>query len=200
MIEIYLVGTVATVPVVSHKSWGENFYKFTVDSARASGTIDSLICIASEVYLDRITAGERVEIRGNIRSFKTTDGRCEIYVFADDVQSNPETEDQNEVWGDAYISRVNEPRETPLTHLIIADVILKSVWGGDNNKYAYIPSIAWSRNAIRAAEMEIGTRVNVCGRFQSRQYVKALDNGETELRTAYELSLAVIDEMEVKDA
>ncbi len=203
MIEILVVGTVKSEPRFSHKTWGEKFYEFSIASERHSGVIDNLPCVASEVIAKGIKAGDRVKVQGDLRSFRHYDSnKCEIYIFADILETpEPDEMDQNEAWGEAYISKTSEPRETPLLR-IITDMILKSVLG--NNKFSYIPSITWSRNAIRAANMPRGTLVRIDGRFQSRQYTKVLENGEAELRIAYELSLAIIevidDETEEKDA
>ena len=199
MIEVFVIGTVETEPVFSHKAWGEKFYKFTVASARISGVVDHLPCVASEILTKDISVGDRVTVRGDLRSFKHYDtNKCEIYMFGDSLETpEPDAIDENEAWGKAYISKVCDLRQTPATLRDITDLVLKSVW---DEHYAYIPSIAWGRNALRVTEFERGTPVRIDGRFQSRQYEKRLPDGETETRTAYELSLAVIEETEVEDA
>ena len=58
------------------------------------------------------------------------------------------------------------------------------------SKSDYIPCIAWGRNAIKATNLGIGTKIRIEGRFQSRQYVKKYENGSEEVKVAYEVSIA----------
>ena len=57
------------------------------------------------------------------------------------------------------------------------------------NKSDYLPCIAWGRNAKYVSELSVGTKVNIVGRIQSREYQKHLDTGETISRIAYEVSI-----------
>ena len=56
------------------------------------------------------------------------------------------------------------------------------------NKSDYIPVLFWGGNARKTSEMDIGTRIFVEGRLQSREYKKKLDDGTQKIMTAYELS------------
>lgn len=55
----------------------------------------------------------------------------------------------------------------------------------------YLPCIVWGQNARRAALWDVGTRVHLLGRIQSREYIKNLD-GQAVRRTAYEISVSDI--------
>ena len=44
-----------------------------------------------------------------------------------------------------------------------------------------------------ASGFEVGAHVQICGRIQSRQYVKKLDGGSAEERTAYEVSVSKME-------
>ena len=71
------------------------------------------------------------------------------------------------------------------------------------NKSDYIPSIAWGRNARFCQNMEVGTEVKITGRVQSRTYEKKYEDGTTETRVAYEVSIAsmeVVNEEETEKA
>ena len=59
----------------------------------------------------------------------------------------------------------------------------------DYKKSDYIPCIIWGRNARFASRFEIGTKVRICGRIQSREYSKKVSDDEFEVRTAYEVSI-----------
>ena len=52
-------------------------------------------------------------------------------------------------------------------------------------------SIVWGQNARRASLWDVGTRVHLLGRIQSREYIKNLD-GQAVRRTAYEISVSDI--------
>ena len=116
----------------------------------------------------------------------------EVTVFVKEVLLYEK--DENNVELDGFICKEPVYRETPfgrqITDLIVASNRER------NFKSDYIPCIAWGRNAIRASEFNVGTRVKVLGRLQSREYKKKIDDGTYEVRTAYELSAYMIDVVE----
>ena len=57
-------------------------------------------------------------------------------------------------------------------------------------KSDYIPCIAWGRTARYAAQLSVGDKLKVQGRFQSRDYQKQLPDGTVMNRVAYEVSLS----------
>jgi single-stranded DNA-binding protein len=57
----------------------------------------------------------------------------------------------------------------------------------------YIPCIAWGRIASQAALWDLGETVAINGRLQSRTYNKVLEDGTTEERTAYEVSVVDLE-------
>ena len=98
-----------------------------------------------------------------------------------------EENDINHIEINAFICKEPKFRTTPLGR-DIADVLFAV-----NRQYGksdYIPTIFWGRNAEYISHQEVGTRVNVIGRIQSRNYTKSLDNGEVINRTAYEVSVS----------
>ena len=52
----------------------------------------------------------------------------------------------------------------------------------------YLPCITWGARACETALWDVGTRVSLEGRLQSRSYIKVLDTGAVE-RTAFEVSV-----------
>lgn len=69
----------------------------------------------------------------------------------------------------------------------------------------FIPCICWQETADEVAGWEQGTKVRLLGRYQSREYDKEIAKyytdgkeayRETERRTAYELSVQLIEKME----
>ena len=67
------------------------------------------------------------------------------------------------------------------------------------NKSDYIPCIAWGRNARFCQNLEVGSEVKIVGRVQSRTYEKKFEDGTTETRVAYEVSVASLEVIEKKE-
>ena len=61
------------------------------------------------------------------------------------------------------------------------------------NKSDYIPCIAWGRNAVYSATLDVGNRIAISGRLQSRQYKKRQDDGQVMIKTAYEVSVLQLE-------
>ena len=115
----------------------------------------------------------------------------------DEEEFKPSKENSsNEVVLDGFICKKPVYRKTPFGREI-ADVLLAV--NRAYNKSDYIPCIAWGRNARFCENMPVGTEVRVVGRVQSRQYEKKYEDGTSEIRIAYEVSVAsleVIDQAE----
>ena len=60
------------------------------------------------------------------------------------------------------------------------------------NKSDYIPCIAWGRNARFVKSIEVGEKVILQGRIQSREYQKKIDDETVENKVAYEISISKI--------
>lgn len=197
---IKLSGCVCESPVYSHTTARENFYCFYIDNVRKSGNSNVLKCVVSEMLVEQIEAQTGIEIIGEVRTRNSTraDGTsfCDVYVFVKEVTEYlPNNDyDENIVNVECKICKAPIYRRTPKGRKI-ADVVIAS---DRKNGYRsdYIPTIAWGRTALRVANMEIGTQLNLVGRLQSREYQKKLSDDTYETRTAYELSVM---EMEVVD-
>ena len=61
------------------------------------------------------------------------------------------------------------------------------------NKSDYIPCIAWGRNANYGQQLEVGMKIYIEGRIQSREYKKKIEDGEVEIRKAYEVSILKLE-------
>ena len=61
------------------------------------------------------------------------------------------------------------------------------------NKSDYIPCIAWGRNAIYSSTLDVGDRIAIHGRLQSRQYKKKCEDGDVLIKTAYEVSILALE-------
>lgn len=199
-------GVIAEEFCYSHDVYGEKFYTSIVDVERKSGVIDKVPIMVSERLADvgslligdgDVTdkwVGERVYIYGQFRSFnKHDDGHSHLilYLFAQEFFVIDDTEyDNNEITLDGYICKSPVYRQTP-SGREICDVLIAV-----NRAYKrsdYIPCICWGRNARFVNTLEIGTKVKIKGRIQSREYTKNLSDTESETRTAYEISASRLE-------
>ena len=195
MNKIVLAGLVTEEPIFSHEVHGEKFYRFYLSSSRQSGNCDVLMCTVPEIIKNGISEGNKVKVLGEIRTRNVHEddkSHLEVTVFVKEVLLYEK--DENNVELDGFICKEPVYRETPfgrqITDLIVASNRER------NYKSDYIPCIAWGRNAIRTSEFNVETRVKVSGRLQSREYKKKIDDETYEVRTAYELSAAMVDAVE----
>ena len=206
---ITLTGEVETMPEYSHSVLDEKFYSFILRVSRLSENDDLLPVTVPEYQLESgiITVGNIIKVRGQLRSYNKytqTKTRLILTVFARGVApALPEdTDNPNEIFINGYICKAPVYRRTPfgreITDLIVA--VNRAF-----NRSDYIPAIAWGKNAVYAESLEVGSNVMVWGRLQSRNYNKKISENETEVRTAYELSVTRIEKLdleplEIKDA
>ena len=59
----------------------------------------------------------------------------------------------------------------------------------------YLPCIAWGSLARACGELDVGAKVHITGRLQSRTYRKLTEDREEE-RTAYEISVVSLEQAE----
>lgn len=198
-----LVGKVTSEKKFSHEIYGEKFYIFDLSVPRLSGNADNIPVTISERLLTNqdITVGVKVEIEGQFRSYNSYDhekNRLILTVFVKDIQFLENQEEvefrkdqiSNEVVLDGFICKKPIYRKTPFGREI-SDILLAV--NRAYNKSDYIPCIAWGRTARFCENMAVGTEVRVVGRVQSRQYEKKFEDGTSEIRIAYEVSVASLE-------
>lgn len=184
---VELVGQVVDVKE-SHECMGEKFNVVTMSVKRKSRVNDVLPVIVSERIMPTLECGERALIIGSFRSHNE-ETRLILNVFADEIEKTESLEDMNQIELNAYICKKPNYRETPQGRLI-TDLLLAC--NRRSGKSDYIPSITWGRNARYAKGLEVGTKVSVKGRVQSRGYQKKINETEFEDRVAYEVSVVTI--------
>ena len=184
-----LSGKVVDSPILSHENRGERFYMFPLAVERLSGAQDTLKIIMREKLLTSAApqTHKRLHVFGQLRSFnnKNPNGpKLIISLFARDFNTDC-AEDQNDVLLRGTICKTPTLRKTPLGREI-SDFMLAV-----NRKYNqsdYIPCIAWGQKAHEISKKTVGTSITVNGRFQSRQYLKIIENMPVH-KTAYEISM-----------
>ncbi len=205
---LILMGKVTSEKRYSHEIYGEIFYIFDMEVPRLSNTSDTIPVTVSERLItdEKLQIGKKVLIRGQFRSYNSYENeknKLILTVFAKDIFFEEEIENQiqegskeisNEVILTGYICKTPIYRQTPFGREI-ADLLLAV--NRAYNKSDYIPAIAWGRTARFCQNLEVGAEVKIIGRVQSRSYEKKFEDGTSQTRVAYEVSvgnLEVIDE------
>ena len=208
-----LVGKVTGEKKFSHEIYGERFYIFNLSIPRLSGNADIIPITTSERLLkeDTLEEGKKLLIKGQFRSYNSYENeknRLILTVFAKDLQEVEEEPEElenemvrkdiitNEVVLIGYICKKPIYRQTPFGREI-ADILLAV--NRAYNKSDYIPCIAWGRNARFCQNLEVGTQVKLVGRVQSRTYEKKHEDGTSETRVAYEVSVGSLEVIEEKE-
>ncbi len=199
---LILVGKVTSDKKFSHEIYGESFYIFNLEVPRLSGNSDIIpITISERLILEKeLEIGDKVAIEGQFRSYNSYENeknRLILTVFAKDIkylseddEANSNEKVTNEVTLIGFICKKPIYRQTPFGREI-SDILLAV--NRAYNKSDYIPAIAWGRNARFCQNIEVGTKVKITGRVQSRNYEKKLADGRTETRTAYEVSISSLE-------
>lgn len=106
----------------------------------------------------------------------------------------PEEDDENpnRVQLTGALCKAPSYRTTPFGREI-ADLMLAV--NRSYGKSDYIPCITWGRTARYAANLKIGDKVQLVGRFQSRNYQKQLPDGTVLNKVAYEVSVSRLSAM-----
>ena len=196
--QIKLIGTVVSDKVFSHEVYGEGFYSFDLEVPRLSDTSDIIPVIVSERLITEFDfhVGIKVVIDGQYRSYNNMENeknKLVLTVFVKEIRlqtAEDENVNSNEIILNGFICKKPIYRTTPFGREI-ADVLLAV--NRAYNKSDYIPCIAWGRNARFCQSLEVGTSVKVWGRIQSRQYEKKLEDGTSEIRRAYEVSVSKME-------
>lgn len=198
-----LVGKITSDKRFSHEIYGESFYIFDLEVERLSGNSDIIPITISErlVTKENLEIGKRVLIEGQFRSYNSYENeknRLILTVFAKDIKFEQEEIDEeeqkeivtNEVILIGFICKKPIYRQTPFGREI-ADILLAV--NRAYNKSDYIPAIAWGRNARFCQNIEVGTKVKISGRVQSRKYEKKYEDGTVETKVAYEVSIGSLE-------
>ena len=204
---LVLVGKVTSDKKFSHEIYGEKFYIFDLEVPRLSGNADIIPITISERLLEKedLEIDKKIIVEGQFRSYNSYENernKLILTVFAKDVEELKEIEEQtesdivrkeettNEVVLIGFVCKKPIYRQTPFGREI-ADLLLAV--NRAYNKSDYIPTIAWGRNARFCQNLEVGSQVKIIGRVQSRQYEKKYEDGTSEIKVAYEVSICSLE-------
>ena len=184
--KIVLRGQAARAPVPSHRNHGVDYYLVPLRVPRLSGVDDMLNVVSADPAL--WTPGEWVSVAGEVRSYNNRTGtgsKLVITVLAREVAPSRLVEGENRLSLGGALCRRPTLRRTPLGREI-CDLLLAV-----NRPYGradYLPCIAWGSLAAHCGALDVGDRLRLEGRLQSRQYHKLVDGEQVE-RTAFEVSV-----------
>lgn len=194
---VSIIGEIVSDFRYSHQVYGEGFYIVDVSVNRLSDLSDIIPMMVSERLVDvsQSYIGQLVEASGQFRSYNRHEegrNRLMLSIFVREwefVDENPDAGKTNQIFLDGFICKAPIYRKTPLGREI-ADLLIAV--NRPYGKSDYIPCITWGRNARFASTFEVGCRIQIRGRVQSREYVKKLSEDEVEKHTAYEVSVSKI--------
>ena len=194
---IHLRGHVCQPLQFGHELFGEQFFVTTLRVPRLSGAEDFLpITLSERLLIDEpIAAGSILCLDGQLRSYNKVvegSGRLLITAFAQRLLPEEDDENPNRVQLTGALCKAPSYRTTPFGREI-ADLMLAV--NRSYGKSDYIPCITWGRTARYAANLKIGDKVQLVGRFQSRNYQKQLPDGTILNKVAYEVSVSRLSTM-----
>ena len=194
---IHLRGHVCQPLQFGHELFGEQFFVTTLRVPRLSGAEDFLpITLSERLLIDEpIAAGSILCLDGQLRSYNKVvegSGRLLITAFAQRLLPEEDEENPNRVQLTGALCKAPSYRTTPFGREI-ADLMLAV--NRSYGKSDYIPCITWGRTARYAANLKIGDKVQLVGRFQSRNYQKQLPDGTILNKVAYEVSVSRLSAM-----
>ena len=187
---LYLSGEVVSMPKFTHSIIGEDFYEINLKVKRLSEQYDILpVTVSDRLMADSdFSVGNTVSVVGQFRSYNKLENdrsRLMLTVFVREVVENDPYANPNHISLSGFICKPPVFRVTPFKREI-ADLLIAV--NRAYNKSDYIPCIAWGRNARFVRGMDVGEKVTVTGRIQSREYQKTIGE-ETTVRIAYEVSV-----------
>lgn len=189
---LQLKGKIIETPTYSHSVLGEGFFETSLEVKRLSTEVDILPVTISERLISGIKVGDEIAIKGQFRSYNKLEdmhSKLMLTVFVREVLDVNSINITNNINLVGYICKEPIYRTTPFGREI-ADVLLAV--NRAYNKSDYLPCIAWGRNARFVKDLQVGEKLEICGRVQSRNYQKKIGE-DLVTKTAYEISINTIN-------
>ena len=194
---IWISGLIEENFIYDYSKYGEIFYSGKIAVPRLSSYIDKIPVTVPVHLMDSGMdyTDKCVEVKGQYRSFPLYQkGRKHLcmYVFAKEliiVNSGPDQVANNVVELIGFIVKPVTYRITPLGRKVADLLVAVERLPGETD---YLHCIAWGSNADSVSAAEPGTRIQLRGRIQSREYEKQIGEA-SEKRTAYEVSISDLD-------
>jgi hypothetical protein len=189
MINARISGVVVEEPQFSHSVHEKVYYRFVMESKRGSGVVDYIDVVTPKMSIVMPSIGNRVIVQGDLRSFVSEENKTCPYVYARFIENYTDPYDVNEVSGDGIIFAKRELRTTAKNNNPIIDFLMKSE---RPHGLTSVSAVAWYQWSGVVDNMEVGTGVEFRGRFQSREYKKATEDGTLVSKTVHEIAISEI--------
>ncbi len=195
--KVYIAGMVESEPKFSYEVFGEGFYEFNLEVKRLSEASDIIPVTISERLLsnENLKVGKCIAGVGQFRSYnKMVEDKSKLMltVFIRELVPYDENENPNQIELTGFVCKEPIYRTTPFKREI-TDVLIAV--NRSYNKSDYLPCIAWGRNAKFVKNLNVGDKLNLVGRIQSRLYQKKIGDEVIE-RVAYEISLSKVNKVD----
>lgn len=199
---VTLIGEIASGFTYSHEVCGEGFYTVDLAVKRLSEQVDVIPLTISErlLNMNEVSMGSTIEVIGQFRSYNQFGAERKkliLSVFVREVifmeEKFTDYTKTNLITLTGFLCKPPVYRKTPLGREI-ADLLLAV--NRPYGKSDYIPCIAWGRNAKYASGLFVGTKMEISGRIQSREYSKKLSETDTVTHIAYEVSVSNLEVFE----
>ncbi len=193
-----VTGIIDSVPQLNHEIYDEKFYTLNLKTERLSGSYDFIVLTVSEKLISDINIllpGKTIRVFGQFRSYNNFSGignKLILTLFVKELEfiETEEYRPVNFILLEGYLCKPPVYRATPFGREI-TDILLAV--NRIHNKSDYIPLITWGRNAKFASNLQVGDKIKITGRIQSREYQKKLADDEVITKTAYEISVSKIE-------
>lgn len=174
-----------------HQTINERFFMFSLSNKRKSDVEDILpIVISEKLITPALLKADFLSMSGQIRTFNDDNGRVEIYFFVKDIEIIEEEKYFNEVELKGFLCKKGNYRDTYSGRKIIDFILAVNRLF---RKSDYLPILAWGKDAKYIFNQDISTEVKIVGRFQSRTYLKKINEDEKIEKIAYEISASQIN-------
>lgn len=190
--QAYVRGAISSTPKYSHTVFNEKFYEMNIVVPRLSTQEDVIPITISEKLLEDnyFQQGDEITFFGQFRSYNkivNEKNKLVLTFFARDILENDTSINPNFITLSGYVCKPCVYRTTPFNREI-ADILVAV--NRSYNKSDYLPCIAWGKNARLAKHLEVGEKIAISGRIQSRKYIKRYDETIYEEKMAYEISVS----------
>ena len=191
--KVYLRGTVKEAPTFYYETMKDEYYRMVIGVKRLSGVEDLVPLVVPKRMIDASMdyTGMRITVEGTLESRREDNGerkRLALYVFGINVSIyeayDSYEEDINTIHVSCQVKTGTTIRKTPLKERVIADFYVTT---SNGKRTSYIPCLAWDDSVEKLKEFQPNDKMELNGRFQSREYQKEI-NGEIFNMIAYEIS------------
>ena len=187
---VSLKGYASTEPKVILDDKENPVKSFVLKCKRFSGFADEIDIHLPFTFDRQINSGDAMEINGQFRSYnKEINGtrRLVLYVQPNFIEKlDFMLQDENYIKLQGTLCKKPIYRKTPLTDREITDFMIAV--NRPEGETDYVPCIAWGYNALALKDANVGDKIALNGRIQTREYKKVYEDGREEKRTACEIS------------